>query len=56
MKRMLTGAILALGVLAAELASAQPYPTKPVRIIVPFAPGGGSDFIGRFIAQKLSER
>jgi tripartite-type tricarboxylate transporter receptor subunit TctC len=45
-----------LGILAAGLASAQQYPTKPVHIIVPFAPGGGSDFIGRFIAQKLSER
>jgi tripartite-type tricarboxylate transporter receptor subunit TctC len=36
-------------------AAAQAYPAKPVRIIVPFAPGGGSDFIGRFMAQRLTD-
>jgi tripartite-type tricarboxylate transporter receptor subunit TctC len=35
--------------------SAQDYPTKPVRVIVPFAPGGGSDFIARFMAQRLTD-
>jgi tripartite-type tricarboxylate transporter receptor subunit TctC len=35
--------------------SAQDYPVRPVRIIVPFAPGGSADVFGRFIAQKLQE-
>ena len=41
--------------LSAPLALAQPYPNKPVRLIIPQAPGGGSDTLGRFIAQKLGE-
>src|SRR5690242_18588968 len=49
-------AALAVGALAALAlpALAQKYPSKPVQIIVPFAPGGGSDFIARFIAQRLT--
>ena len=35
--------------------AAPAYPTKTVRVIVPFAPGGGTDLIGRVAAQKLTE-
>ena len=36
-------------------ALAQQYPSKPIRLIIPFAPGGPSDFLGRTIGQKLTE-
>jgi tripartite-type tricarboxylate transporter receptor subunit TctC len=42
--------------LSGSLAVAQEYPVRPIRLIVPFAPGGGTDLVGRVIAPKLSER
>ena len=45
-----------LGVLGDAAAVAQTYPTRPIRVIVPFAPGGSPDIVGRILGQQLSEQ
>ena len=49
---MLVGAVA----LSSGMAVGQTYPSKAVRLIIPFPPGGSNDIVGRFIATKLTER
>src|SRR3982750_4312308 len=42
-------------VFACGAAWAQPYPSKPVRVVVVFPPGGATDIVSRFVFQKVSE-
>src|SRR5437899_4957667 len=54
MKARLTGAAACL-MLFVSIAAAQTYPTRQITLVVPFAPGGPADFLGRLIGQKMSE-
>ena len=55
-KLRLTAAIFAVATLFVTSAAAQTYPVKPIRMIIPFPPGGGSDVTARVVATALSER
>ena len=58
MKAKAAVAAMAIALIAIDVRDAKPqsYPTKPIRLIVPFAAGGPNDVIGRVVAQKLTEQ
>jgi len=47
-------ALVSLALLAGAV-SAQPYPSKPVRVVIPWPPGGSNDVVGRIVLQKVAE-
>jgi tripartite-type tricarboxylate transporter receptor subunit TctC len=53
-RRVLLASAAALGL--AGRASAQAWPSRPLKLVAPFAPGGGSDFTSRLVAEKMSAR
>jgi tripartite-type tricarboxylate transporter receptor subunit TctC len=50
------GALIALALAPASVAHAQTYPVKPITLVMPYPPGGGTDFMARTIMQKLERR
>ena len=55
MKRMLQALVLATLVLLPSIGWTQTYPSKPIRLVVPYPPGGGADLLARAIGKKLGE-
>jgi tripartite-type tricarboxylate transporter receptor subunit TctC len=56
LKTLVALALIALAAAAPATSSAQSYPTRPLRLIIPFPPGGSNDVVGRMIAFQLSDR
>jgi len=54
MPRLFLAAIIA-GLLATDLCAQTQYPAGPVKVVVPFAPGGTTDVIARILAERMSE-
>lgn len=55
-KALILGCSLVAAAMAAQPAAAQAFPNGPLRIISPYPPGGGTDVLGRIIAQRYTER
>ncbi len=55
MHRLASAALVVIAVMAPDALSAQTYPTKPIRLVLPYVPGGIIDNIGRNLAQRMSE-
>ncbi|SEA40162.1 tripartite tricarboxylate transporter substrate binding protein [Variovorax sp. YR216] len=55
-KHFIRAALGALALAATAGAFAQAYPSKPIKMVIPFPPGGTLDFVGRLLAQKLSDQ
>jgi tripartite-type tricarboxylate transporter receptor subunit TctC len=56
MKTIVRAVAMSVAVLGSSFALAQNYPAKPVRVVVPWPPGGANDIVGRIVAQRLSDQ